>query len=268
MRLRGLVKKFMFEWVPYLKGRFYYYGHPVYFPRGSHIFERACAEGIYEEDVTRLVLSMVKPGTTYFDVGANIGLLSVPILSQRPEVDVVSIEASPETVLHLQRTQRGSPFRQRWTVIAAAVGAENGEAEFWSDNHTGGAYDGLRDTGSGGPKRLQRVSVRTLDQIWCSLGRPPISVIKMDIEGGEYEAMLGASDVILHSRPVLLVEWIEQLLSVYHLDKLTIFDICDRFGYMLLSIPHLCAITSSSVLSAAMAFTSNFVLIPKESGLR
>jgi FkbM family methyltransferase len=69
-----------------------------------------------------------------------------------------------------------------------------------------GAFDGLRDTGRGGRKSPVRVAVRTLDEIWEKCGCPPVSVIKMDIEGGEYRALHGAKSIIAREKPVFVVE--------------------------------------------------------------
>ena len=153
MRLRALAKRHLFGSLPLLRGRFPYYGHTVYFPLGSHLFERACVEGIYERDTTNLILALAEPGKTYFDVGANIGLLSVPVLAACPGVKVVSIEASPNTLPFLKKTHAVARRREDWTLVGAAVGAKSGEAEFWSGTVALGAFDGLRDTGRGGAKR-------------------------------------------------------------------------------------------------------------------
>src|SRR5260370_41960132 len=146
MRWRGIAKKLLFGSLPFIRGKFPYYGHAVYFPPGSHTFERACADGIYERETVNFILSLVEPGTTYFDVGANIGLLSVPVLAERPFVKVVSIEAAPDTLHFLKKTQAAAPRRADWTVLGAAVGSENGEIEFWAGPAAMGHFDGLRDT--------------------------------------------------------------------------------------------------------------------------
>ena len=94
MRVRGLVKKALFGSTPFLRGRFPYYGYTVHFPIGSTTFERACAEGIYERDTTYLILALAEPGTTYFDVGANIGFYTIPMAAFARSIGarVVAIE--------------------------------------------------------------------------------------------------------------------------------------------------------------------------------
>ena len=101
-------------------------------------------------------------------------------------------------------------------AIAKAVRSETGEAIFDAAAPKNGALDGLRDTGRGGVKRTITVPVTTIDIIWNNLGRPSISVIKIDIEGGELGAL--QSKYISTNRPTLIDEGTEQNLKSYVLD--------------------------------------------------
>jgi FkbM family methyltransferase len=268
MRLRGLVKKILFGSVPCLRGRFPYYGHTVHFPLGSITFERACAEGVYERDTTCLILALAEPGTTYFDVGANIGLLSVPVLAACPDVKVVSIEASPDTLHFLKKTHAVARRREDWTVVGAAVGLQNGEAVFWSGDVALGAHDGLRDTRRGGWKRPVRVPLCALDQIWEARGCPTVSVVKMDIEGGEYDALQGAKSIIARERPVFVVEWTDQNLRAYGISSERILQLCSEMGYALYASPNLIPVATKLILKMAMSQTETFILIPNADCLR
>ena len=268
MRLRGLAKKLLFGSTPCLRGRFPYYGHTVYFPLGSITFERACAEGTYERDTTNLILALAESGTTYFDVGANIGLLSVPVLAARPGVKVVSIEASPSTLRFLKKTHAVAGRREDWTVVGAAVGLKSGEAEFWSGDVALGAHDGLRDTGHGGAKRAVRVPIRTLDEIWQERGRPAVSVIKMDIEGGESLALQGAKEIIAQTRPIFIVEWADENLGAYGIKSEELLDLCGAMTYVPYASPTLVPMETKTILKMAMAQTVMFVLVPQERSRR
>jgi FkbM family methyltransferase len=236
----------------------------VHFPLGSTTFERACAEGIYERDTTHLILALAEPGTTYFDVGANIGLLSVPVLATCPDVKVVSIEASPTTLHFLEKTHAAAARREDWTVVGAAVGSENGEAEFWSGGGIEGAFDGLRDTGRGVRKSPLRVPVRALDQIWEISGCPAISVVKMDIEGGECGALQGAKSIIARERPVFVVEWTDLNLRAYGIKSEKILQLCADMDYALYASPTLIPVSTKVVLKMAMSQTETFILVPNE----
>jgi FkbM family methyltransferase len=247
----------LFGSVPLLRGRFPYYGHIVHFPLGSVVFERACAEGIYEPETTNLVLSLAERGTTYFDVGANIGLLSVPVLTVRPGVKVVSIEASPNTLHFLRKTHAAARRPEEWTVVGAAVGAQSGEAKFWSGDVALGAFDGLRDTGRGGVKRAVSVPVRTLDNIWQEYGYPAISVIKMDIEGG-------AKEITSRARPIFVIEWTNNNLSAYGIDWDELLRLCADIGYEPYACPNLVRSDTKPILKLAMTQTETFALVPRE----
>jgi FkbM family methyltransferase len=268
MRLRGLAKKMLFGSVPCIRGRFPYYGHTVHFPLSSIIFERACAEGIYERDTTYLILALAESGTTYFDVGANIGLLSVPVLAVCPGVKVVSIEASPDTLHFLKKTHAVAHRREDWTIVGAAVGLKSGDAEFWSGDLAQGAYDGLRDTRRGGRKRPVSVPLRALDQIWEECGRPAISVVKMDIEGGEHDALQGAKSIIARERPVFVVEWTNMNLHAYGINSDRILELCAEIGYSLYASPSLIPVTTELILKMAMSQTETFILLPNGASLR
>jgi len=255
-RARRFAKKLVYGF----RGRFPYFGHTVYFPTGSHIFERACEVGVYEREVVDLILALVEPETTYFDVGTNIGLLSVPVLAVCPSVKVVSIEASPDTLPYLRRTRLEAQTSSNWTIVETAVGAQPGEAEFWSAGGAMGAFDGLRDTGRGGAKQPVRVAVRTLDDIWRECGCPPVSVIKMDIEGGEYHALQGARELITKVKPALVIEWAAANLATYKIAYEMLLSLCAEISYVPCAYTDLVPICTKKQLQVAMRRTETFVL--------
>ena len=122
MRFRGRIKQALYGHPLFYRGYFPYFGQKIFFPRGSVLFSIVCADGVYEKGVISVINAFVRPGTTYIDVGANIGLLSIPILTANPETKVVAIEASPKTVEYLERTHSASGCGDRWTIIGAAGG--------------------------------------------------------------------------------------------------------------------------------------------------
>lgn len=65
-----------------------------------------------------------------------------------------------------------------------------------------------------------QVEVVSLDDFLGDLGRESIDVIKIDIEGGEYGALLGAHTVIEKHQPLILVEIVNKHLDADRLEKL------------------------------------------------
>src|SRR5205085_5274941 len=90
-----LIKRTIYKAILNRKGSFRYFGQQVFFPKGSTTFSVALHDGIYEHDILKLLLNGIKDNTVYFDIGANIGLMSIPVLRHNSTITVVSIEASP-----------------------------------------------------------------------------------------------------------------------------------------------------------------------------
>lgn len=266
MRLRGRIKQFLFGSRLLYRGSFRYFGSNVHFPIGSHLFERVCAEGVFEREIIQLLNNLVLPDTTFIDVGANIGLTSIPLLAQQPKCRVVSIEPSPETLPYLRLTHAASRHHQRWDVIGCAVGSSCGTAAFHVSIPANGAFDGFRDTGRGGPKRKVTVDVRTLDDIWSELGRPKVSSIKIDVEGAELEVLRGARNLLSSERPALVIEWNATNLGTYCIDPAEIFPLSAEFGYVPYGYPTLNRIDELTSLRATMAVTEMLLLVPATSG--
>src|SRR5207237_4763913 len=140
-----------------------------------------CAQVIYEGENINVINALIRPGSTYFDIGANIGLTALPVLSAT-ECSVISIEPSPNVLQFLQRTATESTYHDRWVIVGKAVGDKVGSAEFFTSRNGGNVYDGLRDTQRGGGALKTSVPMTTVDDEWNAAGRPTISVIKIDIE--------------------------------------------------------------------------------------
>ena len=261
MRLRSLAKRIVYGISPQRDHSFPYFGSRVYFPRNLLIFRMACDQGIYELDVVDLVNHCLKPGSVYLDIGANIGLMSIAALAARPDCSVVSVEPSQATLPYLYRTHEANANRARWTIVPRAVAACSGETAFFEGIPAEAAFNGLRDTGRGGEKKAISVPVTTIDALWAEMGRPPVSVIKMDIEGGECDALAGAHACLASQRPLLVVEWSRLHLPSYAVAEDAILTIARRYGYALFSVPGYAEIRSSAALSLRMLETDTFALV-------
>jgi FkbM family methyltransferase len=261
MRLRSLAKRIVYGISPQRDHSFPYFGSRVFFPRNSLIFNLACQQGIYESGIVDFVNHFVRPGAIYLDVGANIGLMAIATLASRPDCTVVSVEPSSATLPYLYRTHATNAHRNRWTIVPKAVAARLGEAVFYEGVLEQGAMGGLRDTGRGGKKKGISVPVTTIDALWAELGRPAVSVIKMDIEGGERDALAGADACLAAQRPALVLEWSRLNLPSYAVAEDAILAIARRYGYALFSVPGYAEVRSSLELSLRMLETETFVLV-------
>ena len=102
MNPRQHLKYWLYGRCPGFAGSFPYFGTKVYFPKGSLSFRSACKQGIFEADNVRILQALARPDAVLFDVGANIGLMAVPVLRHEPGCRVVSFEPSANVLSFLQ----------------------------------------------------------------------------------------------------------------------------------------------------------------------
>ncbi len=262
MSVRKKLKKLMYGHCPGFAGALPYFGTRVFFPRNAVIFEIACHEGIYERDLLTQIQGVITPESWYFDVGANVGFMSVPILYTRNDVNVVSFEPSPNSRGYLQRTWRESPWKERWRTVFKAVGDRAGETEFHVSNATHGGYDGIKWTRRAERIGTETVPMTTLDDEWRALGRPPVSCIKLDIEGAEMAALKGARELIQSLRPYIFLEWYDENFRCFASEPQDLLKTALEVGYEVVALPTVSVVQSLAVLLLHMRRTSSFVMVP------
>jgi FkbM family methyltransferase len=165
----------------------------------------------FEPRTVRALRAAIEPGDVVFDVGANIGFFAT-LISRLvgPSGRVVAIEPEPEN-LGLLRANLDANGCGNVVVVPVAVGERPGSAVFSLDEatgstgHLGGAPTAGEMAVGTGRVRLIETPVETIDRVAAGEGAVP-DVIKMDIEGGELHALLGAAETLRQHRPILLSE--------------------------------------------------------------
>jgi FkbM family methyltransferase len=262
MKLRRIIKKWLFGYCPGLAGSFRYFGTRVYFPRGSLSFSAACEQGIYEADVVWLLEALVRPETTVLDIGANIGLMAIPLLAHVPSCRVISFEPSENTLPYLKKTIQESSYGQRWSLVPKAVGASSGKVAFSLSSRENSLFDGLRPTGRVPAGKTTEVEMTTIDEVWDTAGRPRVSVVKCDVEGAEMQVLRGASACLRQQKPSVLLEWNRQNLGAHDCPPKALSEFAAQNGYRLYTCPGGIRVEGALELAMHMAFTENFLLMP------
>jgi FkbM family methyltransferase len=192
-----------------------------------------------------------------FDVGANLGLMAIPVLTTVPDCSVVSFEPSPNSLPSLRRTIASARFGDRWQLVESAVGARPHTAEFSLSRPDDGLYDGLKSTGRVAEAAKVTVVVTTLDATWKALGCPPVKAIKVDVEGAELDVIHGATECLKETRPILLIEWNATNLAAYGTKPAV-----QEIGYGLYALPSIVPVRDASELALHMIGTESFLLVP------
>lgn len=263
---RQRVKQWFYGSCPGMAGAFPYFGVRVHFPRGSIVFEAACAQGIYEPGNLRAMQAFARDGSYVLDIGANIGLMSVPVLAANAAVRVLSFEASPGTAQFLCKTRDESAFGARWEVVSKAMGSAAGTAEFHVGALKAGAYDGFRSTGRAATEQVTQVDVTTVDLEWKRRDRPDFSVIKIDVEGAEYDVLTGATECIAQCRPAIVVEWSPKNIGPYGRTMEDLLSVAKRLGYRVWALPALAEIADPVALRIQASATESYLLFADSTG--
>jgi FkbM family methyltransferase len=245
-----------------LKGSFKYYNQTVYFPKNSIIFKRAVKDGIYEHDILSFIIPLIKPNSEVFDIGANIGLIAVPLLTSEQSINLVSVEASPNSLPFLKKTNLASSYKDRWFIIDKAVSDKPGKIEFHLAGNDNGAYDSINDTKRASFVSKIEIDCTTIDAIWKNRNKPEVSVIKSDIEGADLLALFGGIECIKACRPSILIEWNLINIKPFELKNKDLFDFVQSINYVLYALPGVNKINCLSDLELLSNYTENFLLIP------
>lgn len=171
----------------------------------------------FDQDLIQIAVHFLAKQSTVWDVGANVGTFTFAAATVASEGTVVSIEPDVwlASILRKSARLRGN-LKKDIRVLPLAIAANNGVATL-AIAERGRAMNALEAVGGrahmGGCREKQYVPCLTLDTVLRSTSTAP-SFVKIDIEGAEFEAMKGATQLINHVRPTFYVE-----VGAEHLDS-------------------------------------------------
>jgi len=189
--------------------RFSYRGFSVRYGAGDALIDRVRAGALYEPEVTRALIRLlqgVDRDATMLDIGANIGLISLNILSLMPSTRIHAFEPGPRSAAYLRETLSLNSLHDRISLHPYALSNQAGSRAFAMHGRRHSSGDGFADTGRAGGSRSITVQTTTLDGWWSENGCPEIHVIKVDTEGSELWVLEGARALIGELRPAIVLE--------------------------------------------------------------
>ena len=159
--------------------------------------------GVYEPEVTAVFRRLLRPGMGVVDLGANIGyftMLSASLVGA--DGLVVAVEPNPRNVRLLERSRRANGFEQV-RVCQVAAGREPGLLML-NTSHSNGTTSVLPG-GEAIPPAAEIVPAMPADSLVPDGRR--IHLVKLDVEGAEHTALLGATRLLERDRPHLVSEF-------------------------------------------------------------
>ena len=183
----------------------------------ARIIERRC---FYEQELLDDIVARVPAGGLAIDAGANIGNHSV-FLAQHAGLKVYAFEPHPELFEILAENVRLNGLTEQVKLFKAGVGgqAEQRGLSVMDANNLGKTML-LRRRSENPVAEVMRLDDLELER--------PVTLIKLDIEGMELEALRGATAILERDRPLIYVE-AKSPLCLSALETLLL-----RYGYTVL----------------------------------
>ena len=195
--------------------------------KNDYIYDRFIRQNeIYEQNIIDLILKYYIQNTEIIDIGANIGLVTIPIVNIYPNTTIHSFEPDATNFLILQKnTQQHKNINIYQTAISdqnelcnmtIATFNKGGNYIHSSTNQNNKHTKYTHPTTNNIETKIHNVFIPAIniDSIQ-HIFKQKISVIKIDVEGYETKTIRGAIQTIQKHRPVIIVEiWNRNLTQI------------------------------------------------------
>lgn len=181
--------------------------------------------GAYDDDYVLLGADRLGEGTTALDVGANIGLFTIPLaLSARERgARVIAFEPVPANLERLRAGLAANGLDEVVTVMPFALGAARGRLRLAPEAGALGGNAGRSTEGID-------VELRTLDELD---GLGACTFVKIDVEGGELDVLRGGERFFRHARPRIVLELNRPWMEAFGWSVADLRELSERWGYAL-----------------------------------
>ncbi len=212
--------------IPWLEGL------RVFLYPGNETSRALFVTGLYEPNEFCLLDRILRPGMTFIDVGANMGLYAL-FAARKVQQQGLVLALEPSS-REFQRLKRNVEANLLANVRLLQLGVFNcrSEAELLiaadpqSGHNTLGAF--AYDTPL---EATERVSLDRLHDIIEREGLTRVDVVKMDIEGAELCALEGAAEVLARFHPVVLLELSDRSLRRQRCSSAQVWEFLCQSGY-------------------------------------
>ena len=190
-------------------------------------FEQGYCSGDYEPWLQEFLGETLKEGDCFYDIGAHTGfsaLIAARFVGERGLV--VALEPDPRNAAVLRANVARNEMPQV-KVIEAAAWSSSCEATFKQDSEASNRSQGRVVLAKTAGTQDVKVHAVSLDDLVFGRNERPPDLIKLDVEGGEWEVLTGAGRTLREVKPALLCE----VHNPGMLDQLRAF--LGEFGYSL-----------------------------------
>ena len=166
--------------------------------------------GEHEREVQNAILAGVRPGAVVYDIGAHVGTMALGAALLVGDLGlVVAFDGDPENIARLREHSARNGLENRLRVVHAAVWSRTAiDGIGFRRGATARSQGGVEADGNRpvlGRGDVINVPAVRLDD-FVAAGEPPPQLVKIDVEGGEYEVLRGGNKLFAKQRPLIIAE--------------------------------------------------------------
>lgn len=201
----------------------------------------ALSRDTYEPDIVAWLNQWLKAGDSFWDIGANWGLISLPAAQiVGTSGRVIAVEPSASNLAWLKRHIALNQCENIVTVVEAAVCEQHGGSVSFSLLNDGRSPSNSLMFSSSvngeAPEVSQQISVPaiSLDSLLAEQGRSP-KLVKIDVEGAELKVLKGATKLLNSNTAPILVLAVHPFWQATPEDCQEIVNLLKGAGYRILN---------------------------------
>lgn len=184
--------------------------------------------GAYEENELKMILRLIDKNAHVFDVGANIGWVSMNISKKIKNVEIFAFEPIPKTFGYLNANISLNGLSNIKTYNFG-LSDEEKELEFFYYPEGSGNASSVNLSESSNVQKII-CSVKRLDD-FAAQNNLSVDFIKCDVEGAELFVFQGGMEVLKKDKPVVFTEMLRKWSAKFNYHPNQIISIFKDLGY-------------------------------------
>jgi FkbM family methyltransferase len=178
----------------------------------------------YDFQTWSIIKKVLNKNATCVDIGAHKGIILSKLINASPNGRHYAFEPVPALYKKLQKR-----FGKRANILPYAISDCKTEKEFYVFNERPALSGFYQRPAAAASYASAKINVQTIALDEC-LPDEKIDLIKIDVEGAEFEVLKGAKTILKKDKPLIFFETGIETLAVYHTTPEMIFDLIDSCG--------------------------------------
>lgn len=184
--------------------------------------------GAFEKNDFPMLLKIVDNDSTFFDIGANIGWVSMNVAKMKKNIRIFAFEPIKQSFAYLKQNIRINSIKN-FKAFNFGFSDEKKELPFYFNPEDSGSASAANLSESLKVKRIT-CSLKKLDDFILKTNIN-IDCIKCDVEGGELFVLQGAIKTLEKQKPMIFVEMLRKWTLKFNYNPNITIALLKKLGY-------------------------------------